>query len=94
MNEPFCQSYWDWVNMARSEVWRVISVAVKEDDLDGVLLVAGPLGAFCEKLKYHMALPRNTVSGSDSSLFLASSSYFMLPAYLQHCRVHERDVPC
>ena len=64
MNEPFCQSYWDWVNMARSEVWRVISVAVKEDDLDGVPVVAGPLGAFYEKLgqlhllKYHMALPR------------------------------------
>ena len=36
--------------MARSEVWRVISVAVKEDDLDGVPVVAGPLGAFYEKL--------------------------------------------
>ena len=87
MNEPFCQSYWDWVNMARSEGWRVISVAVKEDDLDGVPVVAGPLGAFYEKLgqlhllKYRMALPRNTVSGSVSSLFLASSSYFMFPAY-------------
>ena len=73
--------------MARSEVWRVISVAVKEDDLDSVPFVAGPLGAFYEKLgqlhllKYRMALPRNTVSGSVSSLFLASSSYFMFPAY-------------
>ena len=87
MNEPFCQSYSDWVNMARSEGWRVISVAVKEDDLDGVPVVAGPLGAFYEKLgqlhllKYRMALPRNRVSGSVSSLFLASSSYFMFPAY-------------
>ena len=43
MNEPFCQFYWDWVNMARSEAWRVISVAVKEDDLEGVPVVAGPL---------------------------------------------------
>ena len=87
MNEPFCQSYWDWVNMARSEVWRVISVAVKEDDLDSVPVVAGPLWTFHEKLghlhllKYRMALPRNRVSGSVSSLFLASSSYFMFPAY-------------
>ena len=31
-------------------MWRVISVAVKEDDLDGVPVVAGPLGAFYEKL--------------------------------------------
>ena len=58
----------------------MISVDVKEDDLDGVSVVAGPLGAFHEKLrqlhllKYHMALPKNTVSGSDSSLFLASYS--------------------
>ena len=87
MNEPFCQFYCDWVNMARSEVWRVISVAVKEDDLDSVPVVAGPLWTFYEKLgqlhllKYRMALPRNTVSGSVSSLFLASSSYFMFPAY-------------
>ena len=50
MNEPFCQSYWDWVNMARSEVWRVISVAIKEDDLDSVPVVAGPLWTFYEKL--------------------------------------------
>ena len=62
-------------------------MAVKEDDLDGVPVVVGPLGAFYEKLgqlhllKYCMALPRNTVSGSVSSLFIASSSYFMFPAY-------------
>mgnify|MGYP006995726811 FL=1 len=73
--------------MASNDGWRVISVAVKEDDLDGVPVVAGPLGAFYEKLgqlhllKYCMALPRNTVSGSVSSLFIASSSYFMFPAY-------------
>ena len=87
MNNPFCQSYWDWVNIARSEVCMVISVTIKEDDMDGVHVVAGPLGAFYEKLgqlhllKYRMALPRNTVSGSVSSLFLASSSYFIFPAY-------------
>ena len=73
-------------------------MAVKEDDLDGVPVVAGPLGAFYEKLgqlhllKYRMAQPRNTVSDSPSSLFLASS--FNVPSLLlQHCRVHERDVP-
>ena len=87
MNEPFCQSYWDLVNMARSEVWRVISVAVKEDDLDSVPVVAGPLWTFYEKLgqlrllKTTWLYPENTVSGSVSSLFLASSSYFMFPAY-------------
>ena len=87
MNEPFCQSYWDWVNMARSEGWRVISVAVNDEDLDGVPVVDAPLGAFYEKLghlhllKYLMALPKNTVSGSASSLFLVSCSYFMFPAY-------------
>ena len=65
----------------------MISVAVKEDDLDGVPVVDGPLGAFFEKLcqlhllKYHMALPKNTDSGSDSPLFLASYSYFLFPAY-------------
>ena len=58
----------------------VLSVAVNEEDLDGVPVVAGPLGAFYEKLghlyllKYRMALPKNTVSGSASSLLLASSS--------------------
>ena len=68
-------------------MWRVISVAVKEDDLDSVPVVAGPLWTFYEKLgqlhllKYRMTLPRNTVSGSVSLLFLASSSYFMFPAY-------------
>ena len=73
--------------MARGEWWRVISVAVNENDMDGIPVVAGPLGAFYEKLgqlhllKYHMALLRNMVSGSDSSLFLESSLYFMFPAY-------------
>ena len=62
-------------------------MAVKEDDLDAVPVVAEPLGAFYEKmgqlhlLKYRMALPRNTVSGGVSSLILSSSSYFMFPAY-------------
>ena len=65
----------------------MISVAVKEDVLDSVPVVAGPLGTFYEKLrqlhflKCHMALPKNTESGSDSSLFLASYSYFLFPAY-------------
>ena len=74
MNEPYCQSYWDWVNMARIDGWRVISLAVHEDDLEGVPVVAGPLGAFYEKLSqlmnYCMAQPRNTVSGSTSVSFL------------------------
>ena len=46
MNEPFCQSYWDWVIMARSEGWRVMTVAAKEDDLDAAPVIAWPLGAF------------------------------------------------
>ena len=46
MNEPFCQSYWDWVNMARIEVWRVISVAVKEDDLESIPGLLGLFGLF------------------------------------------------
>ena len=90
MNEPYCQSYWDWVNMARTDGWREISLAVHEDDLEGVPVVAGPLGAFYEKLsqlhlmKYHMAQPRNTVSGSTSFIFLlflhisSYSSYFLI----------------
>ena len=67
-------------------MWKVISVTVKEDDMDGVPVVAGPLGAFYEKLgqlhllKYRIALPRNRVSGSVSFLFLASSSHFMFPS--------------
>ena len=40
----------------------MIFVAVKEDDLDGVPVVAGPLGAFYEKLrqlllKFSLRLP-------------------------------------
>ena len=68
-------------------MWRVISVGVEEDDLDSVPMLAGTLWTFYEKLgqlhllKYRMALPRTTVSGSVSSLLLASSSYFMFPAY-------------
>jgi hypothetical protein len=51
MNEPYCQSYWDWVNMARTDGWREISLAVHEDDLEGVPVVAGPLGAFFVGIK-------------------------------------------
>ena len=73
--------------MARTDGWRVVSLAVHEDDPEGVPVVAGPLGAFYEKLsqlylmKYCMAQPRNTVSGSTSSLFLIFppiSSYFLI----------------
>ena len=66
----------------------MILVGVKEDDLEGVRVISGPLGAFYKTLgklsipgvDYHMALStkRNTVG--DSSTFLASFSYFMSPA--------------
>ena len=88
MHEPFCQSYWDWVHTARREEWKVIFVGVKELDLEGVPVIAGPLGAFHKTLgklsipgvDYHMALPteRNTVG--DWSSFFASFYYLMSPA--------------
>ena len=54
-------SYCDWVNMARTDGWRVISMAVYEDDLEGVPVVAGPLGAFYEKLsQLHLMKYRTT----------------------------------
>ena len=90
MNEPYCQSYWEWLNMARTDGWRVVSLAVHEDDPEGVPVVAGPLGAFYEKLSqlhlmnYRMAQPRNMVSGSTSFSFLTFphiSSYFLFPGY-------------
>jgi hypothetical protein len=66
---------------------------VHEDDLEGVPVVAGPLGAFYEKLsqlhlmKYCMAQPRNTVSGSTSILFLlflliSSNIFFFIFAHI------------
>ena len=68
--------------MARTDGWREISLAVHEDDLEGVPVVAGPLtlalGAFYEKLsqlhlmKYCMAQPRTHLVAVP----LSYSSYF------------------
>ena len=60
----------------------MIFVAVKEDDLDGVPVVAGPLGAFYEKLrqlllKFSLRLPfkSSCFSEVDFQSWL-KSSYF------------------
>ena len=79
--------------MARTDGWREISLAVHEDDLEGVPVVAGPLGAFYEKLsqlhlmKYCMAQPRNTVNASTSILFflfllISSNIFFFIFAHI------------
>ena len=66
----------------------MILVGVKKDDLEGVPVIAGPLGAFHKTLgqlsipgvDYQMALPTEKNTVGDSSSFLASFSYFMFPA--------------
>ena len=68
--------------MAKSELWRVISVAVKEDDLDGVPVVAWPFGSFYEKLgqlllKFSLGLPFKSSCFSEVDFHSwLKSSYF------------------
>ena len=67
-------------------------MGVKVDDLEGVPVIAGPLGAFHKTLgklsipgvDYHMALPTERNKVGDLSSFLASFSYSMSPACYEH----------